>query len=139
MLHRSLAHVLIGLTMTCALGAGVSLASAADLDVVFLIDTTGSMSGEIKEAKERIHQLAVTLAEARKDKTIRFGVVAYRDRGDAYVTLVSPLDASVETSFQFLLSLQAAGGGDGPGETVRSLGSVDQGAHARNLPYPSFS
>jgi uncharacterized protein YegL len=99
----------------------VPTSARADLDLAFLLDTTGSMSGEIREAKERVRQLAAGLSEARPNERIRIGVVAFRDRGDAYVTKVSPLSESVDDSFTFLATLHAGGGGDGPEDVLSGL------------------
>ena len=56
------------------------------VDVVFVLDTTGSMGGLIQTAKEKIWSIATTMAAAQQTPDIRIGLVAYRDRGDAYVT-----------------------------------------------------
>lgn len=93
----------------------------ADLDVVFLLDTTGSMGGEIQEAKERVRQIAETLSKARPNQRVRIGVVAYRDKGDEYLTKVSPLGTNVNASFAFLASLRADGGGDAPEDVLSGL------------------
>jgi uncharacterized protein YegL len=102
----------------------VALPVSADLDVVFLLDTTGSMSGEIREAKERVKQLAEALREIRQGERVRIGVVAYRDRGDNYVTRVSDLSEDVEVSYSFLASLRAEGGGDGPEDVLSGIASA---------------
>lgn len=98
-----------------------ALPAAADLDVVFVLDTTGSMKGEIREVQERVRELAVSLGEARKDQEIRYGFVAYRDRGDAYVTLPFDLTSDVGAAESFLASLRAEGGGDGPESVVAGI------------------
>ena len=99
-------------------------AHASDLDLVFLLDTTGSMSGELTEAKSRVRQIASALTEADPSRTIRVGVVAYRDRTDAYITQVSPLDADIEVSFRALAGLTASGGGDGPEDVLSGMHSA---------------
>jgi Mg-chelatase subunit ChlD len=53
------------------------------VDVVFVLDTTGSMSGLIDAAKEKIWSIASTMAAAQPTPEIRIGLVGYRDRGDA--------------------------------------------------------
>lgn len=93
----------------------------ADLDVVFVIDTTGSMVGEIREVQERVRQLANSLAEARPGETLRFGVVAYRDHCDTYVTQHQDLTESVATADAFLSGLKAEGGGDGPESVIAGI------------------
>ena len=51
------------------------------IDVVFVLDTTGSMGGLIQTAKEKIWSIATTMASAQPAPEIRIGLVAYRDRG----------------------------------------------------------
>ena len=96
-------------------------AGANPLDVVFQIDTTGSMSAEISEAKDRVRQIATALRAQRKNEAVRIGVVAYRDRGDEYLTLVSPLTADVDKTWKFLSELGADGGGDSPEDVLSGM------------------
>jgi len=100
---------------------GLSTPARADLDVAFVLDTTGSMSGEIREARSRIRQLAEAIQQARGQERVRYGVVAYRDQGDAYITRVSPLMSEVEGTWRFLSELSANGGGDGPEDVIEGL------------------
>src|SRR5687768_14824499 len=81
-------------------------AARADLDLVFLVDTTGSMGGEIREAKDTIKQMSESITASRKGEVVRIGVIAFRDKGDDYVTKVSPLSRSVDDSFKFLSTLR---------------------------------
>lgn len=117
--------VLLGASLALAV-TGASPAAAApaarDLDVAFVLDTTGSMAQEIREAKERIQQLALALQATRPGARVRFGTVAYRDRQDEYLTRVSPLSADVQQSFDFLAALRAEGGGDAPEDVLAALG-----------------
>jgi uncharacterized protein YegL len=107
--------VLLGLT---TLVPGVA---HAHLDVVFLLDTTGSMAREIREAKEKVREMAEALREAHDGQRIRLGVVAYRDRGDDYVTRISELTEDVDQTFKFLAALRADGGGDSPEDVIGGL------------------
>ena len=50
------------------------------IDVVFVLDTTGSMSGLIQTAKDKIWSIASTMASAQPTPEIRIGLVGYRDR-----------------------------------------------------------
>ncbi len=95
--------------------------AAADLDVVFVLDTTGSMGGELREVSERVRQLAVDLALARDGERVRYGIVAFRDHGDDYVVLPFDLSADVDAAQAFLSSLRANGGGDGPESVVAAV------------------
>jgi Mg-chelatase subunit ChlD len=97
------------------------LTAHAHLDVVFALDTTGSMGGELSEVKNRVKQIAEALKPAGGQQRVRFGVVAFRDRGDAYVTQVSALTEDVERTFAFLAGLSAGGGGDGPEDVISAI------------------
>ena len=87
---------------------------AKRVEVVFVLDTTGSMSGLIHAAKEKIWSIASTLAQAQQSPEISMGLVAYRDRGDAYVTQVVDLNRDLDSMYAKLMNFAADGGGDGP-------------------------
>lgn len=91
------------------------------IDVVFVLDTTGSMGGLIQAAKEKIWSIATSLASAQSVPEIRMGLVAYRDRGDAYVTRVVDLSSDLDSMYATLMDFQADGGGDGPESVNQAL------------------
>lgn len=93
----------------------------AKVDVVFVLDTTGSMSGLIQTAKEKIWSIATTMASAQPTPELRIGLVAYRDRGDAYVTQVVDLSADLDSVYAELMDFQADGGGDTPESVNEAL------------------
>ena len=88
--------------------------AAKRVQVVFVLDTTGSMGGLIHAAKEKIWSIASTLAQAQQSPEISMGLVAYRDRGDAYVTRVIDLNRDLDSMYAQLMDFSADGGGDGP-------------------------
>jgi Mg-chelatase subunit ChlD len=92
----------------------VAAVTAKRVEVVFVLDTTGSMGGLIHAAKEKIWSIASTLAQAQQAPEISMGLVAYRDRGDAYVTRVVDLDRDLDSMYAKLMDFSADGGGDGP-------------------------
>jgi Mg-chelatase subunit ChlD len=110
---------------------------AASIEVVFVLDTTGSMSGLIEAAKEKIWSIASSMAQAEPAPQIRMGLVAYRDRGDRYVTRVTDLSSDLDSVYATLMDYRADGGGDGPESVNRALHdalhrvswSRDQGAY----------
>jgi len=104
-----------------ALALALCAPAQADLDLVFLLDTTGSMSGEIREAKNQVRSISAALAEARPQERVRIGVVAYRDQGEAYVTQVSDLTTDVDATFAALARLKAKGGGDAPEDVIAGI------------------
>ncbi len=91
------------------------------IDVVFVLDTTGSMGGLIQAAKEKIWSIASTMASAQPAPEIRIGLVAYRDRGDDYVTKVVDLSADLDSVYAKLMDFAANGGGDGPESVNQGL------------------
>lgn len=83
------------------------------VDIVFVIDTTGSMGAYIGEAQRRAREEAARVAQSGA-LSLRFGLVAYRDHPPEDTVLIDkrvPLgdDAVFQT---VLLSMQAVGGGD---------------------------
>jgi hypothetical protein len=91
------------------------------IDLVFALDTTGSMGGLIQAAKEKIWSIATTMAQAQPAPQIRIGLVAYRDRGDSYVTRVVDLSSDLDTVYATLMDFCADGGGDGPESVNQAL------------------
>jgi len=91
------------------------------IEVVFVLDTTSSMGGLIETAKEKIWSIATTLAQAEQTPEIHMGLVAFRDRGDAYVTDVVDLSTDLDTMYGRLMQFAAVGGGDGPESVNQAL------------------
>jgi len=85
----------------------------AGLDVVFVIDATGSMGWLIDEVKGRVRDLSDWVR--RLVPVTRFGIVAYRDDDDPeFLTRVQPLTLNIGKVRRFLDRLEARGGGDIP-------------------------
>ena len=91
------------------------------IEVVFALDTTGSMSGMIDCAKKKIWSVAQYIGNGQPKPELRIGLVAYRDRGDAYVTRFFDLTDDLDKVFEHLQSFEADGGGDGPEDVNRAL------------------
>jgi hypothetical protein len=87
-------------------------------ELVFVLDTTGSMGGLLDGAKKKIWSIANEILRGTPKPDLRVGLVAYRDKGDAYVTQVTDLTADLDKIYEVLLGFKAQGGGDGP-ENVR--------------------
>lgn len=86
------------------------------LDILFVIDVTGSMQPYINEARKYAAEVAVKLAKDN-DLDIRFGMVAYRDhppQDTTFVTVSSDGFGSAAQLQDALVALSAAGGGDRP-------------------------
>ena len=93
----------------------------ARIDVLFVLDTTGSMGGLIASAKDKIWSIANTLAQGQPAPKIRMGLVGYRDKGDAYVTKFTQLADDLDSVYSVLMAFRAGGGGDGPEHVNRAL------------------
>lgn len=91
------------------------------MEVVFVLDTTGSMSGMIAGAKQKIWAIANKLKSAQPTPEIRFGLVGYRDRRDAYVTKVFGLSGNLDEVYTNLYAFEAQGGGDEPESVNEAL------------------
>jgi len=91
------------------------------IDVVFVLDTTGSMSGLIQTAKEKIWSIATTMASGQPTPEIRIGLIGFRDRGDQYVTRVIDLSSDLDSVYAELMDFQADGGGDTPESVNKAL------------------
>ena len=93
----------------------------ARVEVVFVLDTTGSMSGLIQSAKDKIWSIANMFALAEPTLEVHIGLVGYRDRGDAYVTSRAALTADLDAVYARLMDFQAGGGGDAPESVNQAL------------------
>ncbi len=102
-------------------GVGQAQQAPPRVEVVFVLDTTGSMGGLIASAKDKIWSIATTIAQAQPSPEIRMGLVAYRDRGDDYVTDRTPMTDDLDTLYSELMTYEARGGGDGPESVNQAL------------------
>ena len=108
-------------------------AQRPQVELVFALDTTGSMSGLIEGAKQKIWSLASFVAQGQPTPDLRVGLIAYRDVGDAYVTRVFDLDSDLDRVYRRLRSFQAEGGGDAPEHVARAL---DESVHKMSWSKP---
>jgi Mg-chelatase subunit ChlD len=93
------------------------------VEVVFCLDTTGSMGGLIDAAKQKIWSMCNQIAGGKPTPELKVGLVAYRDRGakEEYVTKVFDLTADLDAIHTQLMSFRAAGGGDFPESVNQAL------------------
>ena len=97
------------------------------LDLVFLVDATGSMGDEINKLKTSMRAVAQQIAQLPGQPDICYGLVAYRDRGDAFLTRTHDFTDDLGAFQQMLTRLQAAGGGDTPEALNEALHEVVHG------------
>ncbi len=90
-------------------------------EIVFCLDATGSMSGLIGTAKEKIWNIVSELAQSNDIDTLKMGMIFYRDRGDNFVTKKISLTTDLDEAYSELLDVNADGGGDTPESVNQAL------------------
>ena len=88
--------------------------STLRLDLLFLLDTTGSMGDELSRIQQTLTSIAQRIDAFTPRPEVRYGLVAYRDQGDAYVTKLTDFTTDLGAFRTALNQLDADGGGDTP-------------------------
>jgi hypothetical protein len=91
------------------------------IEVVFCLDTTGSMTGLIDGAKAKIWSICNQIAGGKPTPDLKVGLVAYRDKGDVYITQVHDLTDDLDHVHAKLKTFRAEGGGDIPEHVNQAL------------------
>jgi hypothetical protein len=98
------------------------------VDLVFVLDTTGSMGEEINRLKKTIELIHLNVKEGKHNVDLRLAMVVYKDKRDVYRTQITPFTTDLQKFQEVLTMVSASGGGDGPEdlesalfETVHSL------------------
>jgi Mg-chelatase subunit ChlD len=94
-----------------------------DIDLLFMCDSTGSMSQEISIARDTIKNIMKELSE-RCRGTIRFALIGYRDHTDAETIQSFPFTTDMDKARGYVDTLQATGGGDYPEALAAALYSA---------------
>ncbi|GAA6013468.1 hypothetical protein JCM10207_008860 [Rhodosporidiobolus poonsookiae] len=90
------------------------------LDLVFILDCTGSMGSYIASATKNIELICENIVQSGslpRAECLRIGLIGYRDhppQDNSYITKSFPFTSSVPLMKDQLKSLYASGGGDGP-------------------------
>src|SRR5262245_19544617 len=92
-----------------------------NVEVVFCLDTTGSMSGLIEGAKQKIWSISNQIVAGRPAPNLKVGLLAYRDRGDAYVTKLTELTDDLDKIYATIKEYKAEGGGYTPESVNQAL------------------
>lgn len=94
------------------------------LDLVLVIDATGSMDTEIKTIRDEMKWIVSECKRisGEKDTEIRIGVVAYKDKKEDFVSkVVQPLSNNYAETQKALGSFKVDGGGDDPEAVLDGL------------------
>ena len=120
-MFRRFAPALALLSLAVATPARADTGGHPTLEMVFVLDTTGSMGGLLEGAKQKIWSIVNDVLKSPNHPRVRVGLVAYRDHGDVYVTKVTPLTADLDSVYATLTEYRADGGGDTPEDVRQAL------------------
>jgi len=100
---------------------GPSGGSLDKLDLMFMIDTTGSMGDEMEYLKKELASIVRSVQKENGNAVIRISVNFYKDDGDEYVVRDNDFTTNVKTCVDLLEDEYADGGGDFPEAVDRAL------------------
>ncbi|MEM1288381.1 MAG: vWA domain-containing protein [Pseudomonadota bacterium] len=92
------------------------------LDLVLVLDTTGSMADELKWLTTELRTIVRKARQVAPDTQIRFGLVVYRDTADAYVVRNYGFAENQAQMRRWLRAQEADGGGDYPEAAAAAMG-----------------
>jgi hypothetical protein len=104
---------------TITLNGATASQGTARLDLVFCIDTTGSMGDEIAQIQSTVQEIITKTQALPAKPDLRVGMVLYGDRGDIYTTRVYDFTTDYTKFKSSVASIAMTGGGDIP-EDVNS-------------------
>ncbi|MCP4695752.1 MAG: VWA domain-containing protein [Gammaproteobacteria bacterium] len=96
------------------------------LDLMLVIDATGSMRDEMRYLSVELRDIIAGVYERYSQTHIRFGLVVYRDHGDAYVVREFPFTDSLNLMQAQVSEQRAGGGGDYPEAMEEGLAAALQ-------------
>jgi hypothetical protein len=107
-----------------------------NVDLMFVVDATGSMGDELEYLKNELYNVLSRADSALTNKSVKYGLVFYRDNGDDYVTRPKNFTPDKNEITNFVKAQSAGGGGDTPEAvdqalTVALQQSWSSDAHAR--------
>jgi hypothetical protein len=108
-------------TAVLALDGKRIVPSPLPVDVLFVLDTTGSMGEEIERLRSTIEIISANISSLKPKPSLRFGMVLYRDKDDDYVTKVVPFTSDLRRFQDALDEASADGGGDDPEDLQSAL------------------
>lgn len=107
------------------------------LDLMLVIDTTGSMGDEIRYLQSELAAIVDALKARHRGLDLRVGFVFYRDLGDEYVTNTVAMNRDIPAAQAVLSQRWAGGGGDYPEAMeqalIRAAGQDWRGDAAKSL------
>lgn len=102
-------------------------APAAVLDLMFMIDTTGSMGDELAYLQVELADVISEVQQRVGGVQVRLSVNFYRDEDDDYVLRPFPFTTDVDKALADLATQRSDGGGDYPEAVIEALDSAIDG------------
>ena len=91
------------------------------LDLMFVVDTTGSMGDELEYLKKELDNVISTVSEENDGLDIALSLNFYRDEGDEYVVKSNPFTTDIPSTLKMLDGEYSDGGGDFPEAVDQAL------------------
>ncbi len=109
--------------------AGITL---SEIDLMYMIDTTGSMGDELEYIKAELVDMVERIAAKDEAVSIRVSVNFYRDEGDEYIVKYYDFRTDINQCLDQIKQESATGGGDFPEAVHTALDNVVSGHQWRN-------
>jgi Mg-chelatase subunit ChlD len=98
-----------------------SQSAAHGLDIMFMVDTTGSMGDELSYLQSELRNVLTRVQKANANADIRTSVNFYRDFSDAYVVRPFAFTRDINKARKQIAAQSANGGGDFPEAVDQAL------------------
>ena len=95
------------------------------LDLVFVVDTTGSMGDELAWLTKELSSIVRAAKRKAPGVNIRYGLILYRDQGDQYVVKNLGFTNSSSQMRAWLRAQNADGGGDYPEAAADAMAAAE--------------
>lgn len=95
-----------------------------NLDIMMVVDATGSMGDELSYLKTELTDVIQQTQNKHKDLIINLGSVVYRDHEEDYLTRKTAFSTNISKTIEFLEKQSAAGGGDHPEAVEHALSAA---------------
>ncbi len=99
---------------TFELEADAASAAVTELDLMLMVDTTGSMGDELEYLKAELRDVVSRIAANGDQLSIRVSVNFYRDEGDEYVVKYFDFRTDIDECLEQIRKQYSDGGGDYP-------------------------
>ncbi len=118
---------------TLEVDLGAAWAPRRSLDLMFVMDTTGSMGDELRYIQAELRDVIErSQRESLQSFDLRTSLGFYRDSGDTYVVRSHPFTSDLDEAMSHLTGESAGGGGDWPEAVDRALAEAIDGREWRD-------